>query len=453
MSLHGIDISGYDEGIDAADIAGDFVIVKATEGLQGTVYNPAYRDMADAALRSGKLLGFYHYANGDDPTAEADSFMEAVADYRGRAVLTLDWEGQGNRKFDTGDDVAWCKRFLDRIRERWGCTPVLYVSRTESNAYDWAEVARRYPLWGAEYANYNSVYGYDDAPWQSSGTWGAWGADPLIHQYTSTLVLDGWGRELDGNLMHGTRETWAALCGDSPTELRGWAQSLDECRDAADYAYCTCAVYSCGYSQQDRENISVERLKDGTAETDCSAGVSWWLHMGGLLDELYWFWTAIEIDYLTSKGFALLPATAAPRRNDVLWRSGHTALYIGDGMQAEALRSEHGTIDGEPGDQDGGETVVREYPAGGWTYILRPPAKEIMEEDEMACIYRPNDDPSQPMCYYDGTESHPIKDGEELEAAREMYRKTYSREIPMFGLGTKENNRGSKFHDLIRRKL
>ena len=182
-----------------------------------------------------------------------------------------------------------------------------------------------------------------------------------------------------------------------PDELHGWAHSLEDCRDASDYAYCTCAVYSTGYSQQDRENISIQRLKDGTAETDCSYGVNAWLYWGGLLDELIGFWTAIEIDYLVSKGFALLPATVAPRRNDVLWRSGHTALYIGDGMQAEALWSEDHSYDGAPGDQTGGETLVREYPAGGWTYILRPPAKEEIEETGdgmLACIVEIEDEHS-----------------------------------------------------------
>ena len=154
--IHGVDISGHDEGIDAAGIAGDFVFVKATEGLQGTIYNPAYRDMAYSALDSGKLIGFYHYANGDDPIAEADSFLSAVADYRGRAALALDWEGDGNRAYLAGDDAEWCKRFLDYVSDVWGCTPIIYMDKGTTNALDWSIVARDYPLWGAEYANYIS---------------------------------------------------------------------------------------------------------------------------------------------------------------------------------------------------------------------------------------------------------------------------------------------------------
>jgi len=240
-----------------------------------------------------------------------------------------------------------------------------------------------------------------------------------------------------------------------PDELHGWAQSLEECRDAADYAYCTCAVYSCGYSQEDRENLTFDLLRKGEAETDCSMGVNTWLHWGGLLDELIGFWTAIEIDYLVSKGFALLSATVAPRRNDVLWRKGHTALYIGDGMQAEALWSEDHSYDGEPGDQTGGETIVREYPAGGWDYILRPPAHEKEEdtEDEMVCVFRPNNDESQPLCYYDGVIVHPLESQAKYDAVNEMYQKLHGgKNIPTISLGEKTAPYGTEFIQVTQTK-
>ena len=159
-----------------------------------------------------------------------------------------------------------------------------------------------------------------------------------------------------------------------------WARNINDCEDPADWAYCTCAVYSCGYSQPNREQISEQLLEDGEAETDCSYGVSWWLWKGGYLDECPGFSTHWMIDYLTEHGYTLLEADGtSPIRNDVLWREGHTALYIGDGLQAEAIRTENHTAGyegSEPGDQDDGETVVRPYPAGGWDYILRPPAPE-----------------------------------------------------------------------------
>jgi hypothetical protein len=182
-------------------------------------------------------------------------------------------------------------------------------------------------------------------------------------------------------------------------------------------------------------------------------GVNKWLYWGGMLDEIVGFWTAIEIDYLVSKGFTLLPATVAPRRNDVLWRQGHTALYIGDGMQAEALASEHGTTDGQAGDQTGGETLVRKYPAGGWTYILRPPAKTIDLEDEMICVFRPNGDEKQPLCYYDGNKVHPIADPDELESVRMVYKQTHNgKDIPIFDLGAPIAPYATRFINLIQRE-
>lgn len=167
-----------------------------------------------------------------------------------------------------------------------------------------------------------------------------------------------------------------------------WAESLSECKDPADWAYCTCEVYSCGYSQPNREYISEALLLAGEAETDCSYGVNWWLWKGGYVDDCIGFATkdGTELAYLEEQGFETLdPATTEPQRNDVLWLYGHTALYIGDGMQAEALRTErydagwNGSIEG---DQDGGETVVRPYPSGtNWQRILRPPIQPEPEPE------------------------------------------------------------------------
>ena len=213
-TLDGVDISGWDQGVDVSALDGDFVIIKVTEGLQlsrdNVLYNPWYADWADEVLASGKLLGFYHYANGEDPVQEADEFYEAVKDYRGKALLCLDWEGDGNPAFDTEVDVNWCLIFLKRIQDRFGGTPMLYTSKNEVEKYDFSEVASKFPLWGAEYPDDEDVLGYDGEPWQSEREWGAWGADPLVFQYTGTgkLPFDGYESHFDLNLFHGTRADW-----------------------------------------------------------------------------------------------------------------------------------------------------------------------------------------------------------------------------------------------------
>ena len=216
MSLNGVDIAGYQRGIDIYDLTADFIIVKATEGTQGTIYNPDYRDMADAVLDTGRLLGFYHYANGEDPIAEADSFFDAIRDYKGHAVPCLDWEGQGNDLFMSGEDVWWCEAFMDRISSLMGSTCLFYTSKGICRLYDWEDVARRYPLWGAEYAYDSYVYdGYEPYPWQSPQSWGPWGEYPTIHQYGYVLPRpsDGGVGALDGDILYATRGDWEAMGG------------------------------------------------------------------------------------------------------------------------------------------------------------------------------------------------------------------------------------------------
>jgi len=226
MALDGVDISGYDAGIDAAGLTADFVIVKATEGLQGTRYNRGYRSMADEALNSGKLLGFYHYANGDDPVAEADSFYEAIKDYKGIAVPCLDWEGQGNHLFGSGEDVDWCKAFLDRIAARMNATPMIYTSKGVCNQWDWSSCVK-YPLWGAEYAYDDYTYiGYEENPWQSNRGWGAWGSNVTIHQYgyVKPRPNDGGVGALDADKFYGSKADWQRLCGkvvEKPKQVPG----------------------------------------------------------------------------------------------------------------------------------------------------------------------------------------------------------------------------------------
>ena len=216
MSLNGIDISGYDEGIDIKSVSADFIIVKATEGTQGTIYNKNYRRMADKVLSSGKLLGFYHYANGEDPIEEAHCFYDAIKLYVGKAIFCLDWEGQGNRLFDSGDDVKWCKQFLDCLAELTNSTPFIYISKTVCREHNWSKVSNKYTLWGAEYAYENYIFqGYDEDPWQSSYSWGSWGDNVTIHQYgyVNPKPNNGGQTKLDGDIFYGTKEDWDRFCG------------------------------------------------------------------------------------------------------------------------------------------------------------------------------------------------------------------------------------------------
>ena len=237
-----------------------------------------------------------------------------------------------------------------------------------------------------------------------------------------------------------------------------WSKTLSTCKDPADYAYCVCVVYSTGYSQPNRKQISVMRLESGIARADCSSMVSWVLHMGGFLPECPWFYTAIERDYLKEHNFTELECGIfEPKRNDVLWRPGHTALYIGEGLVAELIHDENndaGWEGEEAGDQTGDESRLISYNPNEWDYMLRYNKQEvpsIQGVDEMIAIVQPNDD--KRLVYIDGAFAHPLEHPDEAEALDMLYAATHNgAKIPRTKIGDKDAPWGTRLIDAINRK-
>ncbi len=218
-NLHGIDIASYQAGVDTKIIAGDFIIVKAT---QGTGYiNPYWKKQIDGAIKGGKIPGLYHYASGQGVQAEVNFFLQTIKDYIGKAILALDWEyipaGGVNREFK---NPAYAKAFMDEVKKRTGATMFIYGSKDSCfNAMDWTPVKKAgYKLWGAQYASYAAVNGYNPTPWQSARPWGAFGQDLSIFQYTSNLRLPGWAGGLDGDICYLSKEELQALTSGKATE-------------------------------------------------------------------------------------------------------------------------------------------------------------------------------------------------------------------------------------------
>lgn len=92
--LHVIDIASWQKGIIPSQTSADAVIIKVTGGTH--YENPYWRQWADDVLKSGKLLGLYHYAveqeAGPQAKAEAEFFLGKVKDYNGKFIPVLDWE-------------------------------------------------------------------------------------------------------------------------------------------------------------------------------------------------------------------------------------------------------------------------------------------------------------------------------------------------------------------------
>lgn len=212
MSMNGIDISNWQQDINAGAVPADFVIVKATQGT--TYVSPSCDRQYQQAIAAGKLVGVYHYASGGGAVAEADFFLKNIDGYLKRAILVLDWEKGQNTAW--GQGVNYAKQFLDRVYAVTGIKPLIYMSKSVCREFDWIPVVNAdYGLWVAQYAN-NSPTGYQADPWTDDKGYGAW-PGPVIFQYSSAGRLAGYDGNLDINIAYMDGEGWRKYAGSSGT--------------------------------------------------------------------------------------------------------------------------------------------------------------------------------------------------------------------------------------------
>lgn len=210
--LKGIDISHHQKGIDLGAIDTDFVICKATEG------NGYTDEMCDTfyqkAKSLGKKLGVYHFARpdlGNSAEAEADWFVKETLGYHKEAILVLDWE--------SGDltNVSWAKAWLDRVYEKTGVKPIIYMSASVMSSADWSSVVNvDYGIWVANYGSNNGTAQesvFDRYPLKYWSFYALW-------QYTSVGRLNGYNGNLDLNYFSGDSSAWDKYAGGNPSSSK-----------------------------------------------------------------------------------------------------------------------------------------------------------------------------------------------------------------------------------------
>ena len=221
--LKGIDISRYQSNIDLSKIDTDFVIVKATEGVG---YTDKYCDkLYQQAKKLGKKLGVYHFARpdlGNSAIAEADWFLKETKGYHKEAILVLDWE--------SGDltNAHWAKAWLDRVYEKTGVKPLIYMSASVMRSADWSSVVKAdYGLWVANYganngvANESAFNKYPLKYWTFYALW----------QYTSVGRLSGYNANLDLNYFSGDKAAWDKYAGGSPSTSTSTTKPVEKSVD------------------------------------------------------------------------------------------------------------------------------------------------------------------------------------------------------------------------------
>jgi len=175
--MAGIDVSRWQGEIDWPEVSRQvsFAMIKAGGADEGFYIDGQFERNRDEVRRLGMLRGYYYYAGGGDPNAEAEHFAAIVATLDPGEVVALDFEA------DHPDPVGFCLQFMARTEQLLGVKPLLYTYMNKVNGYDWQPVANNgNRLWGAI---------YDEEP-KTSPPAGAW-PSLAIKQYSSSGVLNG----------------------------------------------------------------------------------------------------------------------------------------------------------------------------------------------------------------------------------------------------------------------
>lgn len=205
--LNGIDISHHQKGLNLSEIRYDFAIIKATEGVSFS--DSCFHDFMMKAESLGKLLGFYHFARPENNPAKAEAkfFYDKTVKWFGKAIPVLDWESSGKH------NVAWAKEWLDTIFSMTGIKPLIYMSESVVNQYDWSKVANSdYGLWVAKYRDMQTDFNYDMSK-AGKMPQVKWWKFYALWQWTSSGRLDGYGGNLDCDCFYGNRDQWMKYAG------------------------------------------------------------------------------------------------------------------------------------------------------------------------------------------------------------------------------------------------
>ena len=209
--MNGIDISHWQQGLKISKIKCDFVIAKATEGVN--FYDSCFEDFMKQAESIGKCMGFYHFAHPERNSAksEAQFFYKHTSKYYNKAIPILDWESSGKA------NVTWAKKWLDEIYHLTGVRPLIYMSEAVANSYNWSTVANaNYGLWVAKYRDYGIDRNYD---MENAGKKPVvkWWEFYAMWQWTSVGRLDGYAKDLDCDVFYGDRNAWDRYAGKAET--------------------------------------------------------------------------------------------------------------------------------------------------------------------------------------------------------------------------------------------
>lgn len=174
----------------------------------------------------------------------------------------------------------------------------------------------------------------------------------------------------DLSTIEGCSSNGAGLTGEGIVKAVSWAKMI-----ANNDGY--------GYDQTSRTSgwekwQSDPNCTDQCGSFDCSSFIAAAFTVAGYFDKNPQFATANMVSVLKGKGFTEVNGSATSeilKPGDILVRTGHTAMYIGDGQIAHASINENGgATGGKTGDQTGKEIKISKLGSDSWNLgIWRAP--------------------------------------------------------------------------------
>lgn len=205
FSVHGIDVSHYQQQVDWQKVAGqgvEFAFIKATEGR--TFQDSLFCKNWDAMKNAGIKRGAYHFFRPGTPAADqAQHFIQTIDLAHGDLPPVLDVEVMDG--YPDSVLLDGVKEWLRIVEEKYLVKPVLYTNQRFFNQH-FAENLHGYPVWIARYSAWRT-------PNLDEGhSWRFW-------QYGNRGRLVGIEGDVDFNVFNGSRSDLDQLCFQRPAPL------------------------------------------------------------------------------------------------------------------------------------------------------------------------------------------------------------------------------------------
>lgn len=189
--IWGVDISGWQAGIDLAQVQREgfaAVIIKATEGSGYT--SPAYVEQRDAARAAGLRVMAYHYVlASSSPAEQVDRYARVEPD---RSVpVMLDHEQRSG-------DAGVLRAVHDEFVRRGYRVALVYLPRWYWDGIGRPDLSGLPPLMASHYGADQPGYASALYPGDTSPGWAPYGGNaPIVLQFTQRarvagLQIDAW---------------------------------------------------------------------------------------------------------------------------------------------------------------------------------------------------------------------------------------------------------------------